>query len=160
MFSCESLKNYELPFLLELVYLYVSGVFAFACKAKSFPIAIISSFSFSLQKIWTSRPNLLVKLSRFIKLGECGINQTLKELYMKNVYWKMWKHDMLCASEKIMAEANGHIGKHVNVINFFMMWSQSYALRIPWPGFYKKLSMFSVVALFTVTIIHRKKYKK
>lgn len=128
-------------------------------KQKAFQLPLFILF-FSLQKIWTNRPNLLVKLSRFIKLGECGINQTLKELYMKNVYWKMWKHDMLCASEKIMAEANGHIGKHVNVINFFMMWSQSYALRIPWPGFYKKLSMFSVVALFTVTIIHRKKYKK
>ena len=67
---------------------------------------------------------------------------------------------MVCASEKIMAEVNGHIGKHVNVINFFMMGTQSYARRIPWSGFYKKLSMFSVAALFTVTSIHRKKCNK
>ena len=36
----------------------------------------LSSFSFSLQKIWTDSPKLVAKFLLFDKLGECGLIQT------------------------------------------------------------------------------------
>ena len=64
----------------------VLAFIAFARNAKSFAVAIISSFSFSLQQIWTDWPKFRVNFSTFVKLDECGLIQT----HWRNVMWEMF----------------------------------------------------------------------
>ena len=43
---------------------------------KALQLSLLSSFSFSLQQIWTDSPKLVAKFLLFDKLGECGLIQT------------------------------------------------------------------------------------
>ena len=79
---------------------------------------LFSSFSFSLQQIWTDLRDLLVKFSQFGNLDQCGLIQTYCRHYVGNIYciltFCVW-----CPSEKIMTGVSGHISAYVKVINVF-----------------------------------------
>ena len=111
-------------------------VISLACNAKSFmlfrlrvtqkalPWTLFSSFCSSLQQIWTNWWKLLVKLSLFFKLDECGFIQTHQRNAVRDVYFnlkfRVWKQAMSCASEKIIiVEVSGDTNENVNVLNTF-----------------------------------------
>ena len=90
----------------------IDFLFAFALTLKALEFPFSSSLCSSLQPTWTDWRKLLVELSKFIKLDECGLIQT----HVRNIYsslkFRVWKYDMPRASEKIiMAEVGGHTSK-------------------------------------------------
>ena len=97
-------------------------------------------------------------------------SETLEKHYVTNIYSslksRVWKHHMPCPLEKtIITEIRGHTSEHVYVIIVFHDVNLlkcydcfSCCKFVERPGFYWKLSLFSVVktylALFTLNSIH------
>ena len=81
---------------------------------------LICSYHYSLssspREIWTDWRKLLVDLSTFVKLDECGLIRPHRRNAMWQVFhpnWNfvwVWKHEIPCALDKIiMAEVSGYV---------------------------------------------------
>ena len=67
-------------------HLFRFAFIAFACNIKNFATAIIFFSLFFSTIIWMDWRKLLIELSKFAKLHECGLIQT----HWRNVTWEMF----------------------------------------------------------------------
>ena len=76
----------------EFYLLYYNGIFKdhvilrLRVTQKALKLPLFSSFSFSLQQLWSDWPKFLVKFSSCVKLEKCGLIQT----HWENITWQMF----------------------------------------------------------------------
>ena len=82
---------------------------------RALQLSLFSSFCSSLQKIWTNWQKLLVELSKFVKVDECGLIQTHWRKIKLETFIPIW--NFVCENI-IMAEVSRHTSECYNYFSW------------------------------------------